>query len=225
MPCIHSSASFIVGIGHPRCGTGFTASLIQTSGLDVKHERVGKDGIVSWMLPGGQYRNPFGDAIGPLNDFRNVFCVTRSPLQAIPSIIPENNHGASLRFRRRILRGHFGENCIKNPRANRVRAAVETYTKWFELCLSFKPSLIFRVDVPEDDLLLSNLVGAEITRSDGVHRNSRPRIRSTNFSPTDLINIDRDLTSRLADISRKLGYIEDAEVIEKTCEAPSIVPS
>lgn len=219
MTCIHSSAGFIAGIGHPRCGTGFTASLIQTAGLDVGHERVGKDGIISWMLPGRRYRNPFGDAIGPIDEFRNILCTARSPLQAIPSIIPENHPGPSLRFRRQVLREHLGESGIGNPRANPVQSAVESYTKWFELCLSFNPSVIFRVDVPDDDLLLSDFVGAKITRSNDVHRNSRPKIRSKSFSPRDLIKVDRDLISRLAVVSRRLGYQEDADTIEQICSA------
>ena len=40
----------ILAVGHPRCGTGYAASLLQQFGLDVGHERAGRDGLSSWMF-------------------------------------------------------------------------------------------------------------------------------------------------------------------------------
>jgi hypothetical protein len=40
----------ILGIGHPRTGTGYTSKILRKWGLDVLHENIGKDGIVSWFL-------------------------------------------------------------------------------------------------------------------------------------------------------------------------------
>lgn len=40
----------ILGVGHPRTGTGFTSAILRKWGLDVGHEWIGKDGIVSWFL-------------------------------------------------------------------------------------------------------------------------------------------------------------------------------
>jgi len=37
-------------VGHPRCGTGFTAQFLRQMGLDVGHEADGKDGLASWMF-------------------------------------------------------------------------------------------------------------------------------------------------------------------------------
>jgi len=44
----------ILGLVHPRTGTGYTAKLLQSWGLDVKHEKMGKDGTVDWSLAAGK---------------------------------------------------------------------------------------------------------------------------------------------------------------------------
>ena len=40
----------ILGVGHPRTGTGYTSKILSKWGLNVLHENIGKDGIVSWFL-------------------------------------------------------------------------------------------------------------------------------------------------------------------------------
>ena len=42
--------SGIVVTGCPRSGTLYTAKLLQAVGFDVRHEALGKDGIVSWYV-------------------------------------------------------------------------------------------------------------------------------------------------------------------------------
>lgn len=212
--CIHRAKGFYVGLGHPRCGTGFAASLITTNGLDVGHETVGQNGIVSWMLPGEKYNNPFYDAIGPLARFKNIFLVARSPIASIPSIIPENRRGPSLRFRRTILRERLGHDPIGGvSSANDITRAVASYVNWFELCLRFDPQLIFRVDHEEDDARLSDYLGREIRREAGIHRNSRPEVRRKDFVPADLAEVPAPLLTRLEQLARTLGYEAEAQTI------------
>ena len=213
--CIHHRSSFYVGLGHPRCGTGFKASLITKNGLEVGHEVVRENGIVSWMLPGEKYRNPFYDAIGSLNGFDNIFLIARSPITAIPSIIPENRRGASLRFRRQILRERFGQDPIGwVGSAPDVVRAVASYVNWFELCLSFSPQIIFRVD-REDCTILSDYLNHTVQQSTDVDRNSRPDVRNTEFVPEDVAQkVPEDLLTRLLAICEILGYPEDAATID-----------
>lgn len=213
LTCIHHRADFFVGIGHPRCGTGFTAHLLTSAGLSVGHEQVRQNGIVSWMLPAERYRNPYCEALGPLGDFRNIFCVTRSPLAAIPSIVPENNLAPSFRFRRDVLTAKFDET-LPDAEADptRLLASVISYTLWFELCMSFLPQLIYRVDRPEDDALLSEYVGRPVIRNDKIRRNSRPAQRAE-FVPDHLAALPRDWLLRIAVIAEGIGYPEDAATI------------
>jgi hypothetical protein len=214
LTCIHHRDNFFVGIGHPRCGTGFTAHLLQAAGLRIGHELVHHDGIVSWMLPAERYRNPYRDALGPIGGFNRIFCVTRSPLEAIPSIIPENATSLSFNFRKNILRAKFGETLpAQKTDETRLLAAVMSYTLWFELCMSFLPQIIYRVDRPEDDALLSEYVGRPLLRSDEIYRNSRPKARVRDFTPAQLAALPPDWLRRFAAIAEGLGYPEDAAII------------
>jgi len=43
-------SKLILGVGHPRTGTGYTAKLLQSWGLDVGHEKMGEHGTVDWSL-------------------------------------------------------------------------------------------------------------------------------------------------------------------------------
>ena len=212
--CIHHRDDFYVGLGHPRCGTGFTASLLRTNGLKVGHEVVGADGIVSWMLAGEKYRNPYYDALGPLSHFKRIFLVARSPIAAIPSIIPENAPGRSLRFRRGIVRERFGTDLIgaRGAKHELVRA-VTSYVCWFEICLQLSPQLIFRID-REDVGLLSDFVGKELLLSENIDRNSRPAIRAGDISYDELVGlVPSEWINRLAGVCDKLGYEIESEEI------------
>lgn len=223
MTCIHERKNFFVGLGHPRCGTGFTASLLSLNGLNVGHETVQKNGIVSWMLPGEKYRNPFYDAIGPLAAFPNIFCIARAPLSAIFSIIPENRVHPSYSFRRVIIQQKFGQDYLGGESVNaEIMHAVVSYTLWFELCLSFNPSLIYRIEQVADDELLSNFVGQQIVRNEKVERNSRPGRRDNSFSQNDLRHIPKEWLFRLAAVTRRLGYDEDAAIVEEYSHQLSI---
>ena len=87
----------ILGIGHPRTGTKYTAKLLQSWGLDVGHEEWRKDGIVAWQA----LISPEESAIKASNrmpymqqnikidlvHFKQVIHSIRDPKTAIPSIV------------------------------------------------------------------------------------------------------------------------------------------
>lgn len=166
------------------------------------------------MLPAERYRNPYRDALGPIGHFNNIFCVARSPLDAIPSIIPENRVALSFTFRRSTLRAKFQET-LPGPKADPdgLLAGVASYTLWFELCMSFLPQLIYRVDRPQDDALLSEYVGRPVLRSDDIKRNSRPAKRAAAITPDQLATLPPEWLERFAIIAEGLGYPEDAAII------------
>ncbi|MFK4998907.1 hypothetical protein ACI2OX_21260 [Bacillus sp. N9] len=43
-------------LGHPRSGTGYMAYLLRQFGYGIGHERMGKDGISSWMFAVNDYQ-------------------------------------------------------------------------------------------------------------------------------------------------------------------------
>jgi hypothetical protein len=77
----------ILVTGCPRSGTAYTAGLLQAHGLDIPHERVGRDGTVSWMFavdaPGimghkGQRRGDY--------EWKQVVHLVRHPVKCIASL-------------------------------------------------------------------------------------------------------------------------------------------
>lgn len=205
----------IVGLGHPRCGTGFTASLLQSAGFDVGHEEVRADGIVSWLAAAERAAVPFGQSsMGKLKGHR-IFCAVRSPVESIPSIVPENERPRSIAWRAQVIWERTKVDICSLPAVppNRIALAVASYVHWFEICLAHKPGIVFRIDRNEDDALLSDFAGREVRRSKAVRTNARPRLRFDAFKPRMLWRAGPDLLTRFAGLADRFGYPEDAEVI------------
>ena len=205
----------VVGLGHPRCGTGFAANLLAASGIEVGHERLGRDGIVSWMLVSEREAVPWGDALGPLGGYRRIFCVARGPLAAIPSIIAENRKRRSLKFRNKVALERTGAAIgaeTDDPR-EQVALAVASYVIWYEMALALKPGFVFRIEKGVDDAALSDFVGQRVERSENIARNARPHTRHEGFSVSDLGAVDPHMLDRMALMAARLGYPDDAEAI------------
>lgn len=87
----------ILGIGHPRNGTGYTSALLESWGLNVGHEVWKEDGIVAWqaLIPQAEGRVKYGGRLPYMTDnikldeleFDHVIHSVRDPKTAIPSII------------------------------------------------------------------------------------------------------------------------------------------
>ena len=208
----------IVGLGHPRCGTGFTAGLLQAAGLDIPHEKPGKDGIVSWMAVSERGPTPWGNGIGRIHgrDDIKLFCCVRSPLHAIPSIIPENRTLRSFAFRVQVIWEKLGVDLTSDRRLlnKPVNMAIASYVYWFQMNLMLSPQFLFRIDRPEDDEKLSEFVGTEVARNEDIGRNSRPNLRHKDFTVEDLKKVDKSLLKPLADLASRFGYEEDADTIK-----------
>jgi hypothetical protein len=72
----------ITGCG--RSGTKYTSFALQRLGLDVPHERVGRDGISSWTMAITTEKRPFGPPSSQVS-FEQVFHQVRDPIAAIAS--------------------------------------------------------------------------------------------------------------------------------------------
>ncbi|HKU53767.1 MAG TPA: hypothetical protein VJP60_00260, partial [Rhizomicrobium sp.] len=81
-------------VGHPRCGTTSASGICLQLGLDVQDEKVGEDGISSWMMAVEDRSNPFGN--DQLSRSRHhlswdqMILVVRDIRTAVPSVILEN---------------------------------------------------------------------------------------------------------------------------------------
>ena len=74
----------VTGCG--RSGTRYITSLLRLMGLRVKHEHLGRDGIVSWCAAVDAKEVPWGDSISGYQ-FKHVFHQVRHPLAVIPSLL------------------------------------------------------------------------------------------------------------------------------------------
>lgn len=134
----------VLGIGHPRSGTGYTAALLSSWGLKVGHEIMEEDGIVAWPLAADT------DTYIYLRDYEGVYeydttiyCV-RDPRQTIASLVyTEDEKDSSLQFR--TEHGKF------NKKTNRVENAIASILAWDKLCL-LKTDFTFRVEDQAEDL-------------------------------------------------------------------------
>ena len=132
----------ILGLGHPRTGTGYTAKLLQSWGLDVKHEKMGKDGTVDWSLAAGKSLWQDVDLKGW--DWQHIIYCARDPRESIPSIVYTENIGeASEKFRKEM-----GVRCGSNPIMN----AINSLYKWDQLITELEPNLIFRIEDEGEEL-------------------------------------------------------------------------
>lgn len=134
----------ILVVGHPRTGTGYTAKLLQSWGLDVQHERMGKDGISHWgMAVGGDNPVIFGQfrdniTFNSIEWDTIIYCV-RDPKTSIPSIAyTENTNKESFEYRMKW--GGFRD------RKARLTNAISSILAWDKLIQRLEPSFTFNIE-------------------------------------------------------------------------------
>jgi len=135
----------ILGLGHPRTGTGYTATLLNLWGLKVGHERLEEDGIIAWQLAIDKgpwlYLNKLDFKLKPEITIYNV----RDPKTSIPSIVyTENVKKESLEYR--ISKGKV----IKS--SNQVELAINSILQWDKLITSKNPDFIYRIEDQSSEL-------------------------------------------------------------------------
>ena len=135
----------ILGVGHPRTGTGFTSKLLQTWGLEVGHETMGKDGIVAWQLTVKEGPWPFISE-NYQYDYQYVIYCVRDPRKSLPSIVyTENTKETSFNYRKSNIKRVM----LGNPVENAIRMLIE----WDRLIYkNRKPNLIYRIEYDSKNL-------------------------------------------------------------------------
>ncbi|NEO35141.1 MAG: hypothetical protein F6J90_01995 [Moorea sp. SIOASIH] len=90
--------------GHPRCGSGFMSNLFRQLGFDIGHEKLGQDGVSSWLMAVKDLNAPWGDNSSSYYvKFNYLILYVRNPQDALPSILLENEVERSLNFRRNYI--------------------------------------------------------------------------------------------------------------------------
>ncbi|HCM1204906.1 TPA: hypothetical protein N2883_004582, partial [Vibrio parahaemolyticus] len=144
----HTNVYPILVLGHPRCGSGYTAAFLDALGLKVGHEEMLKDGISSWMF------TVEDDSPWALNEeartrkfkyFKHVIHHVRDPRAAIPSIMRDNLYARkSYDFRRKHILSTF--NVDLDEMGSNFDKAVASYIYWNKLIMQQNPTLCFRVE-------------------------------------------------------------------------------
>lgn len=129
----------ILGLGHPRTGTGYTTKVLQQMGLDIGHERYGKDGIVAWQYAIGKpyeiLHHKLRDKDEPEYDF--LLYNVRDPKKSLASIVyTVGRHAWGVIDRVLDLPDDI----------SRTERAIISITTFDKLILKRKPDLIWRIE-------------------------------------------------------------------------------
>lgn len=188
----------ILVVGHPRTGTGYTAKLLQSWGLDVQHEKMGEDGTSDWSLV-TRIQSLWQKV--EYDDFKwnNVIYCVRDPRESIASIAYTEQ--MTLPFRKNFNRR------IKNE--NLISSAIVSILEWDKMIASLNPSITYRIE-DESEKLFKYLKdsGLSVRWNDsqvGIKYNvrSHPKL-------DDLLKEHDDIPNRfkrgINEFCRKYGY-------------------
>lgn len=161
-------------IGHPRCGSGYMSKLLQSAGLDIGHEQMGKHGLSSWMFAVADRQVPFARdkyaASRQLSNYQHIIHHVRGPRNAIPSIMRDNQHSSqSFDFRRKHIKNAFGIDLEEYPSA--LEQAALSYIYWNKLIEKNNISLIVRIE-DEEERVMKFLADKQLINSAGIPKDS-----------------------------------------------------
>jgi len=181
--------------GHPRSATGFFAMLMQAAGLDIGHEKIGEDGISSWLhiAPGGSV--PWAGEIERI-DYDRLVHVVRNPLDVIASsqtMFPDAWD---------FIENYFAVTLPKNM----IERAMFTWIEWNKHVESINPNITIRVEdvrAQWSDLMkiLGHVAGYPAEVRPGY--NSRPH---NMLSWADLESANPDMCDAVREMAERYGY-------------------
>jgi GR25 family glycosyltransferase involved in LPS biosynthesis len=216
----HTSVYSILALGHPRCGSGYTAKLLTALGLDVGHEKMGSNGICSWMfVVDDDYPFAVNDEASNkrFKYFEHVIHHVRSPIDAIPSIMRDSEYSeASHQFRRKHIKLVFDIDI--DDFGKPLVSAIASYVYWNLLIEKLKPQCRFRVEDQQDQLheyLLNNslinkvdLSNTELPNSD-VNKDKKYKgviYSKPTLDEQDFKSVPKYLMEKLDALCRRYGY-------------------
>lgn len=159
------NSKLILGVGHPRTGTGYTAKLLQSWGLDVGHETMGEHGTVDWSIVSGKSTWQSIE-ISKFNWDHIIYCV-RDPKESIASIAYTEDKSLEFRIKSTGMR----------TKESKLFNAISSILAWDGLIRKINPNLVFRIEDQSNKLfeyLESNNINASFDDSlIGVKHNVR----------------------------------------------------
>lgn len=206
--------------GHPRCGTGYTAALLSSCGLQVGHELMLADGIASWMFAVYDQKNPYAldkpSTTRYFTYFKYHIHPVREPRKAVASIITENRHAdQSLCFRKKHI---LKERSIDiQAYTSEVERAVASLVYWTLIIEMQKPDLVFRIE-DQSDLLVDFLESKELLQIESSNvvlpakniNSGKPYkgivYKNPELTAKDFEGIDAKLLCKLNVYCEKYGY-------------------
>jgi hypothetical protein len=188
----------ILGLGHPRTGTGYTAKLLNAWGLKVGHEKLEADGIVAWQLAVKEGPWPYMDHVKESIDSDIIIYNVRDPKDSIPSLVfTEDGKKSSIDFR--VKNGVYKS-------TNRVETAINSIVTW-DRRISRRKSIAFRIEDQQKELF-DFLVGKgfDLTWVDFTKKvNNRPH-KSLDDLKEELDKVRPSIRMRINDYCKKYGY-------------------
>lgn len=161
----------ILGLGHPRTGTAYTSKVLSDWGLDVGHEELGKQGIVSWLLvkPKGPYLSwhQRDTGIDRRPTYDHLVYNTRDPKTALASIVytetpPCDKDGTSwcgTKYYQNYNHSmfdydstYFRKTFIGLNSDNPVENAIDSICQFHEMILRCRPDVQYRIENEEQKL-------------------------------------------------------------------------
>jgi hypothetical protein len=192
---------FLLITGCARSGTSYISHFLEKSGMDMPHERIGKDGAVSWPMAIDSKSTPWGPS-SYLVDFAHTFHQVRHPLKVIASVYA-NEPKATWNY----ICSHIPEIYIYEPLL--VRCA--KYWYYWNLAAEKKAEWTYRIeDLPRQLEEMSLRVGRQLSLEvlDTVPKNLNTRnVVKRDFTWEDLRAVlEPEFFDKLQALARRYGY-------------------
>lgn len=210
----------ILAVGHPRTGSGYVSALLKSYEIDAKHEKMGEDGIVSWMFTVYDLQNPFYlDKYAKskyYSSFDHTIMFARDPWTAISSIMRENDASEiSFLFRAKHILKETKIDLLQY--SNDFEKAIEGYYLWSKMAIKLNsPDFIMRVEY-DDKNLYNYLQQKEIKisaqpkdlPSKDINSNKPYKgklVEKPLLSKEDWLNLDISFKFKLNELCEMFGY-------------------
>jgi|GEM_PF-5333639 len=211
--------------GHSRCGSGFLSYLFRELGVDIGHEKMGKDGVCSWLFTVKDLYIPWEDKkTSYYVKFKYLIHYVRNPLDAIPSIVMENElHERAYNYKRNHILREL--NWDIDEYENAIDKAIASYLGWNKLVELQCPHQVLKVEnaveeavnflqensiITIDEERVKNIViDNKINNSEQKYRKAKPQ-----FTAEDWGKISLELREYLIKFCQAYNY--DIEFLEKS---------
>jgi len=149
----------ILGLGHPRTGTGYTATVLNKWGFEIGHEDPKPDGIVSWtliqewqpkvrVLENTKHKSAFFE-MGKAYDWKRPTYDTliynvRNPTSSIPSLVHTVRKRGIIKYLKKLGSEFKSENPIENW--------IQSIIHFNNVIINLNPDIIYRIEDQEEFL-------------------------------------------------------------------------